>query len=373
MIDLGRDTSGRRRQKWITVRGTRRNAERELARIIHEIETGAFVEPSRMGVGEYLERWLSDHAKSRVAPKTFERYAQLIRTHIVPNLGSYRLSQLKRLHSQGFYTTALDHGRKDRRGGLSAQTVVHIHRVLRTALKRAVHWQLLARNPADAVEPPRPAKTEMQAFTEEETAKLFHVAERSTLSVPILIAVTTGVRRGELLALRWTDIDLNRAELTVRRSLQQTRDGLTFKEPKTARGRRTVTLTSLAVEALRAHQLNQKMERLRLGPAYEEHGLVFPKANGQPWPPDSFTSAFAALIRRSDVPRIRFHDLRHSHASQLLRQGVHPKIVSERLGHSTVAITLDTYSHVLPGLQRDVALKLNGALREAIEREKSKS
>ncbi len=371
VIDLGRDANGRRRQKWITVKGLRRDAERELARIINEIETGEFVEPSKMTVGEYLERWLSDHARTRVGAKTFERYGELIRGHIVPALGAYRLSQLRPLHIQGLYTEALKSGRKDGHGGLSPQTVVHVHRVLRAALKQAVRWRLLSRNPADDVDPPRPPKTEMRALTEDETAKLLSAAARSTLATPILVAVTTGLRRGELLGLRWTDIVLDRGELIVRRSLQQTRDGLTYKEPKTARARRKVTLASLAVEALRQHKAVQAEERLRLGSVYQNNGLVFPRPDGQPWPPDAFTSTFAAFIRRSKLPQIRFHDLRHSHASQLLRQGVHPKVVSERLGHSTVSITLDTYSHVLPGLQHDAALGVNGALRSAIEREKN--
>ncbi len=371
-LDLGRDATGRRRQKCLTVKGARRDAERELNRIIREIETGAFVEPSKMTMTDYLDRWLKDHARNRVSPKTHERYSELINAHIVPALGHYRLSQLRPLHVQGLYTNLLEKGRKDGRGGLSPQTVVHIHRLLRAALQQAIRWQLLARNPADAVDPPRPAKTEMIALTEAETATLLEAAKRSRLRLPILIAVATGLRRGELLGLRWTDIDLDGGEASIQRTLEQTRDGLRLKEPKTQKAARTVALPSLAVEALRVYKVQQGERRLSLGPAYEDQGLVFAREDGSLWPPDTFSTAFCALIRRSGLPRIRFHDLRHSHASQLLRQGVHPKVVSERLGHSSVKTTLDIYSHVVPGMQREAALGVDAALRRAIEDEENK-
>lgn len=370
-IDLGRDANGRRRQKCITVKGTRRDAERELARVINEIDTGSFVEPSHMTVADFLKQWL-DHARNRVSPKTRERYGELTEAHIVPNLGSYKLSQLKPLHIQGFYSDALVKGRKDGRGGLSPQTVVHIHRLLRAALQQAIRWQLLARNPADAVDPPRPAKTEMRALTEAETATLLRAAERSSLRLPILVAVATGLRRGELLALRWSDIDLKTGETSVQRTLEQTKEGLRFKEPKTQRASRTVALPAIAVEALKRRKVQQAERRLQLGPVYEDHGLIFARDDGSPWPPDAFSTAFASLIRRSGLPRVRFHDLRHSHASQLLRQGVHPKVVSERLGHSSVNTTLDIYSHVVPGMQRDAALGVDRALRQAIDDENKK-
>ncbi len=373
VLDLGRDADGRRRQRWHTVHGTKKDAQRELARLLHELNTGAYVEPARMSVGEYLERWLADYAKNSVAAKTFERYAEIVRVNLKPALGHLPLPKLQPLHIQSYYSKALSEGRRDGRGGLSAQTVLHHHRVLHVALAQAVRWQLLSRNPADAVQPPRAAKTEMRALTEDETAKLLRAAAWSTLYMPILVSVTTGLRRGELLGLRWVDATLDHGELAVRRSLQQTRDGLTYKEPKTACARRTVTLPPLTVEALRQHKVSQTEQRLRLGPIFEDNDLVFPRPDGRPWSPDAFTSAFSAFIRRSGLPRIRFHDLRHSHASQLLRQGVHPKVVSERLGHSTVGITLDTYSHVLPGLQRDAALGIDLALRKALEQEKNRS
>lgn len=206
----------------------------------------------------------------------------------------------------------------------------------------------------------------MQALNEEQTAALLKLSRGTWLHAPIFLAVTTGLRRGEMLGLRWDDIDLQAGQLSVRQSLEQTKTALTFKQPKTAKGTRIVALPPVTVETLRRHKADQAKNRLRLGPEYNDGGLVFARTDGCPLDPRSVSHAFMALIEKSDLPRIRLHDLRHTHATQLLRQGVHPKIVSERLGHSTVAITLDTYSHVLPGMQEEAAQLINAALKTAL-------
>ncbi len=206
----------------------------------------------------------------------------------------------------------------------------------------------------------------MRALTEAETAQLFNLVECGRLNIPVMLAIATGMRRGEILALRWQDIDLEAGMATVIHSLEQTRGQLGFKSPKTGKGRRTVALPAIAVELLREHKTSQLYQRLALGPAYQDHDLVCPRPDGRPWPPDTFSTAFAALVRRSKFKHVRFHDLRHTHATQMLRQGVHPKVVSERLGHSAIGITLDTYSHVLPGMQEEAAQKIDNTLRRAI-------
>ena len=365
VLDLGRDASGSRRQKWHSVKGTRRDAEREMSRILGELNMGSYVEPARMSVGEFLDRWLADYAKPKVTSKTFERYGEMIDGHIRPALGTYLLPKLAPLHIQSFYSRALATGRKDGKGGLSAQSVVHFHRVLHKALAQAVKWQLLARNPVDAVEPPRAERNEMRALDEDETAKLLALLEGTRLHMPVFLAVTTGLRRGEILGLRWSNIDLETGTLTVVQSLEQTKAGLKFKSPKTHRSRRSIALPQMTVEALRSHRAAQAEEKLALGPAYEENGLVCPRPGGGPWAPDVFSTAFAAFVRRSDMKAFRFHDLRHSHASHLLRLGVHPKVVSERLGHSSVSITLDTYSHLLPGVQEDAVRRIDDLFKSA--------
>jgi integrase len=368
VIFLGRDPGGKQHRKWHAVRGTRRDAQRELARLMNEINTGSYVEPARMTVAEYLDRWLADYAKPKVSPKTYERYQEMIDGHIRPALGSYLLPKLSPLHIQGFYSRALATGRKDGRGGLSSQSVVHFHRLLHKAFAQAVKWQLLARNTLQAVEPPKAQRQEMRALDEDETASLLSLLGENRLYMPVMLAVTTGLRRGEILGLRWSNIDLATGTMTVVQSLEQTKEALRFKSPKTHRSRRSLALPAITIEALRSHRAKQAEERLALGPAYVDQDLVCPRPSGLPWAPDVFSTAFSSFVRRSGLKPFRFHDLRHSHASHLLRAGVHPKIVSERLGHSTVGITLDTYSHVLPGMQEDAVQLLDAVLVRAMKK-----
>ena len=366
VLDLGRDADGKRRQKWHSVKGTKRDAEREMARLVNSLNVGDYIEPSKIRVSEFLAKWLEDYAKANVSPKTYERYEQIIDSSIVPKLGAHRLADLRPMHIQGFYSEAMRDGRRDGKGGLSAQTVLHFHRLLHKTLAQAVKWQLLARNPADAVDPPKPEKKSMRALDEGETAELLRYVEGSLLYMPVLLAVTTGLRRGEILALRWQDIDMDRAQATIVRSLEQTKEGLRFKRPKTERSSRNVALPSFVVEALKRYRVEQATHRLKLGLVYEDQDLICARDNGAAIPPDTLSTNFASTIRRSTMSHVRFHDLRHTHATQLLKHGVHPKVVSERLGHSKIGITLDTYSHVMPGMQEDAALKMDAVLRKSM-------
>jgi integrase len=375
ILDIGRDPeTGRRRQKWHTFHGTTREAQREMRRLLTALDAGTYIEPGKILVKDFLERWLAAYAKAQVSPKTFERYAEIIRCHLIPAIGGLDLAALRPLHLQAYYASAVESGRRPRRGealddrarGLAARTVLHHHRVLREALHQAVKWQMLARNPADAVEPPRPVRTEMRALDEAETARLIEASAGGRLYLPILLAATTGLRRGEILAVRWRDIDLEAGTAAVRQSLEQTKAGLSFKEPKTQKGRRVIALPELAIDALRRHKAEQAKIRLMLGPGYEANDLVCCQPDGRPFKPGNITNSFAELVERLKIPHLRFHDLRHGHATLLLRQGVHPKVVSERLGHSTVGITLDVYSHVLPGMQEEAARKVDSALRGAL-------
>jgi integrase len=365
VVDLGRDAQGKRRQKWHSVPGTKRDAERELARLLNDLNTGGYIEPTRLLVRDYLEKWL-ESARSKVAPKTLERYAEIVKLHLSPALGHHQLAKLHPLHIESYYAEALVSGRRNGNGGLSAQTVVHHHRVVHRALKQAVQYLLIARNPCDAVAPPRPEKVEIRVVNEIQAAELLETLKNTRLFAPTLVALVTGVRRGEALALTWPDIDLLDRVMNVRRSLQQTNEGVSVKMPKSGRGR-TVALPLIAVEVLSRHKAEQARERLALGPAYENNGLVFARADGSAWPPDSFTSAFAATLRRAELPHLSFHGLRHSHATMLLKNGINPKVVSERLGHAKVGTTLDIYSHVLPGMQEEAAQGIDNALRKAIE------
>jgi integrase len=207
----------------------------------------------------------------------------------------------------------------------------------------------------------------MRALDETETARLLEAASRGRLHLPVLLAVTTGLRRGEILALRWRDIAFEGGTLAVRQSLEETKAGLLFKEPKTQKSRRVIALPQMALEALRHHKAEQAKHRLMLGPAYQVNDLVCCQADGQPFKPRNITNSFWELTERLSMRGLRFHDLRHSHATLLFKHGVHPKVVSERLGHSTVGITLDIYSHVTPSMQEDAARKVDAALRATVD------
>lgn len=368
VVDIGRDPeTGKRKQKWHRLTATgKREAQKELAKLLADLAGGTYVEPGKLTVGEYLERWLADYAKPNVAAKTFERYEGIVQRHLIPNLGSYPISKLQPLHIQEYYSRALQNGRLDKRpGNLSPTTILHHHRVLREALGQAVKWQIIGRNPADAVEPPRATRRGMHVLTAEQVDQLLEVARGSPMYMPILLAVATGMRRGEILALRWQDVDLDAGTISVCRSLEQTKAGLSFKEPKTAHSRRVVVLPAFAVEALRWHRVEQAEHRLRVGPAWQDHGLVCARPDGRPIPPNNINSAYKGALSRAGIPYVRFHDLRHSHATMLLAQGVHPKIVAERLGHSQIAVTMDLYSHVSPPMQQEAAQKLDSLLRNA--------
>jgi len=369
--DIGRDpVTGERQTRYITVRGTKKDAQRELTRILHEIDLGAHVDATKESVGEYLERWLRDYAKGEVAPKTFERYSEIVTKHLKPALGAIVLKDLKPLQIQGYYSKALESGRLNGKGGLSPRTVHHYHRILSEALKKAVQWRMLAINPAEAVTPPKPEQTEIEILNNDELARLLQEA-RPTRSFPaILLAATTGMRRGEVLAVRWRDIDLDAAVLTVNQAVEETRAGLRLKSPKTKRSRRNITLPALTVDALRRHRLLQLEERMKLGLGRDHAGLVFTDLEGGLVRPRNLTKEFGRIVKRTGLRPVTFHGLRHTHITTLLGDGVNAKVVSERAGHASVAITLDIYGHVIPNMQADAAARvdtaLGGTLKELI-------
>jgi integrase len=359
VINLGKDGNGRRKQKWLTVRGKKSAAQKELRRILHQLDTGSFVDPGNTTVAEYLAHWLETTAKHKVSRNTFSRYSAIVHSHLKPAIGQHALLKLRPGHIQAYYAEALSSGRKGGTKGLSPTSVLQHHRVLRQALKKAVRERLLVWNPTDAVDPPRRAHHEMPTLDEDQTLQLLKAAASSRVSIPVLLALTTGMRRGEILALRWKDVDLDAKSLSVQRTLEQAGSSLSFKQPKTRKARRVVALPKIAVRVLRQHRSRQSEHKLLLGKAYEDNDLICPRPDGRPYAPNSFSSTFRKMLRQTTLPPIRFHDLRHTHATLLLRQGIHPKVVSERLGHSTIGITLDIYSHVLPGMQEEAAARLD--------------
>jgi integrase len=326
------------------------------------------VKPNRLTVAEYLEQWLQGHVATNTAPKTHERYEEIVRIHLIPALGSLPLSALQPQHIQKYYAEALESGRRDGKGGLSARTVHHHHRVLFEALRHAVKHGIIVRNPADAVDPPRPQNKEITMMGPSDVRLLLDAAKPTPYYVAFFTAVYTGLRRGELLGLRWCDVDLDLATLSIMQTLQQLRNRqYVFREPKSRRGRRQIALSPSLAVLLREHRATQEEAQKLLGKALAPSDLVFSHPDGTPLRPDSVTRTFHRMVRALGLDGIRFHDLRHAHATIMLRQGVHPKIVSERLGHSTVAITLDTYSHVLPGLQEAAACRFEEGLQQTVD------
>lgn len=299
-------------------------------------------------LGEFLDLWLA-HVRERVRSTTYEGYECLLRCHIPDKLRALRLGELRPLELQGIYAALLSEG--EQRRPLSAGTVLNLHLVLTQAFGQAVRWQLLAANPASGAQPPRPRRAQPVQVNPELLDRLLTVATNTPLELPVAVAAATGMRRGEILALRWSDLTDDFSYAHVRATLQATREGLAFERPKTARSRRAVALPVFLRPFLERQRKQHTVRKETLGTAWHETDLVVTRQDGSAVNPDSLSSAWRRLLRKHELPPVRFHDLRHAHATLMLLQGVHPKVVSERLGHASVGITLDTYSHVLPSMQ----------------------
>ncbi len=335
---------------------SRKEAADKLAKVLSDRVEGIDYDDENMTLGEYLNRWLKGSVYGSVRQSTYDRDANLVQNHLLPALGGIKLKKLSPAHVQGFYRDRLD-------AGLSASTVHKMHAILHKALSQAVRWHMVPRNVTEAVRPPRPAPKEMRPLSTEETRRLLRAACGERLEALYVLAVTTGMRQGELLALRWQDVDLKNGTLSVRRTL--TRDGgrVIIGEPKTKKSRRSISLTPRAVEALGAHLERQLREIEILGDRYEDRGLLFATDTGGPVNPSNLRQrSFAPLLQKAKLPHVRFHDLRHTCATLLLSKGTHPKFVQELLGHATVAITLDTYSHAVPGMGKQTAKAMEDAL-----------
>ena len=315
-----------------------------LTKALSDRIDGIVYDDDNMSVGEYLEVWLKGSVYGSVRRSTYDRDTNLVTNHINPILGGLKLKKLNSAHVQSFYRDRLD-------AGLSASTVHKMHDILRRSLAQAVKWHLVPRNVADVVKPPRPVPKEMVAHSANETRRLLEAAGGDRLEALYILAVHTGMRQGEMLALRWQDVDVENTVVSVRRTLTRSGGRVVFGEPKTKKSRRSIRLTPQAVEALRSHLDRQLRDIEILGDRYQDQGLVFTTDTGAPINPSNLRQrSFAPLLKRAGLPHMRFHDLRHTCAPLLLSRGVHPKFVQELLGHATIAITLDTYSHMMSSM-----------------------
>ncbi len=334
---------------------TRQETGRKLATAVKARHDGLPIPAEKQTVAQFLSEWLQS-TRPALRYRTWQRYEELVRLHALPTVGRLSLARLEPGHLQRLYGERLS-------AGQSPASVQRLHAVLHRALRDAQRWGLVARNVAALVERPRASRREMMALDPEQARSLMNAAAGERLEALYVLALTTSMRQGELLALRWPDVDLDRGALQVRGSLQRLPDGLTIVEPKTANSRRQVALTRAAVEVLRRHRVEQNEERLKLGGAWEDNGLVFANEVGRPIEVRNLMRrSFLPLLKGSSLPVIRFHDLRHTAATLLLGEGVHPKVVAEMLGHSRISTTLDLYSHVTPTMQRQAAEALDAVL-----------
>lgn len=347
--------TGKRKQKCYTFYGNKKGAEKFLTEKLRELDTGLLIDTKKMKFAEYLDYWIKEACENKLSITTLDGYKQNIEKHIKQYLGSIELEKIMPLHLQSFYTDRLKNGRLDGKGGLSCKTVVTLHRIIHRALEQAVKWQLIIRNVADNVEPPKPKKYKANFLNEKETNILIEKAKNTDLYVPIIIAIYTGMRRGEILGLTWSNINLEKSYIMVEQALYATSKGLKISLPKTEKSIRKIAIPETLVKELKKCKIKQWRNKLKMGGLYQENNMVCCNNDGTLINPKSFSRKFHRLLVINKLPLIRFHDLRHSHASLLVKLGIQPKIISERLGHSNINITMDLYSHVYEESNKEVA------------------
>ena len=337
---------------------TQKEARRLLTAALKALDDGMALPSGNMPFARFADDWLRT-VKPSIKPQTWSHYDRFLRVHAVPALGRIQLAKLDRHHVQRLYTDKLA-------SGLSSTSVRHLHSVIRRSLNDALRWGLVVRNIALMADPPSKTRYRTRTLTAAEARKLVAAAATDRLGALYVLALTTGMRKGELLALRWPDIDLDSGVLGVRSTLYRADGKLTIDDPKTAGSRRLIHLTPDAVSTLRQHHRRQEVERQFYGRGWDDTGLVFANTKGRPLEGGNVLQrSFYPLLERAGVPRVRFHDLRHSAATLLLGAGINPKVVAEMLGHSNISVTLDTYSHVTPGMHRHAAAAMSALLHAA--------
>lgn len=345
-----RDASGNLKRRSLYAK-TQREVAEKLRAALRALDQGETVNTDRQTVAQFLDRWLEDVAKPAVRPKTYHSYAQLVRLHLAPGLGKHQLSKLAPQHVQAFMNAKLT-------AGLSPRTVQYLRAVLRRALGQALKWGLVTRNVATLVDAPRSVQHEMRALNPGQAARLLAAAQGDRHEALYAVAVALGLRQGEVLGLRWGDVDFGTGHLHVRVALQRVKgQPPRLVEPKTRQSRRTIAMPRVIVAQLRAHRTRQLEEQLLAGERWqgERWGLVFPSTIGTPLEARNLVTRYKALLDRAGLPDIRFHDLRHSCASLLIAQGIPARVVMETLGHSQISLTMDTYAHVFSDVQRQAA------------------
>lgn len=337
-IYLGKDPiTNKKKYKWYTIKGTKKEADKFLTEKLNEIENGIVVDSKNMTLAEYLNYWYEQCCITKLSPTTYESYKRNIDKYIIPQLGNIKLSTLLPLQLQSFYNNLST--------TLSNTSIVYIHRILHSALNQAMKWDLVVRNVSDNVEPPKKEKYKATILDSEQLTKLIEVIKNTYIYIPVMIAISTGMRRGEVLGLTWNNVDLDHATLKVVQAIYPTKNGLVVLPPKTNTSIRKISLPPTLVSILSEYKSKNKYN----------NDYVCTLEDGSLISPSSLNHKFKQVLKDNNLPSIRFHDLRHSHASLLLSQGVHAKVISERLGHSNINITMDLYSHIYEATNIEVA------------------
>jgi integrase len=355
-VYVGKDKDGKPQRHFETFHGKKADAQVKLRELLTSMDKGVFTPPGKMTVAELAKEWLDGHVKTRCSQRTHDGYESITRNHLGPALGSLKLKELTRSKIQGHYGKACQ--------TLSERTVHHQHRVLSEIIKYGVRQGYLANNVCALCDPPRPRRKEMRALNPRETANLLEAGKESYYYPVIYTAVSSGLRQSELLGLRWCDVDLalDAASLSINQVLYKRRGTTIFKPPKTEKSRRRVRMTAKLALFLRGYRAERESMYLQTGRILSGDDLVFTSCHGEPLNPSVLSHNFHLIAAKAGLTGVRFHDMRHTFATLMLLRHADIKVVSEALGHASVAFTMDTYQHILEGMQEDAMMLLDEVL-----------
>lgn len=347
-IELPKDINNKRNRRYYTVKGTKKDAEIFLTEKLRELDIGALVNTRKLKYKDFLDIW-KKRTFNNLEITTIETYKTLIEKYINKYLGNLYLEDIKPLHLQNFYEDL------SQKHNLSNASIICIHRIIHSSLRKAIKWQYICRNVADCVEIPKAKKYNAKYLTDKEAEELLKIAKNTDIYIPVAISIYTGTRRGETLGLKWDNVNLQKGYIKIVNSLCVTEKGLILKQPKTNSGFRTIAISNTLIKILKKHKSNQLKNKLLLGEEYKDENFVCSYSDGTPFNPRRFSTKFRELLEENSLSKLRFHDLRHSHASLLVKLGVQPKEISTRLGHSNIGITMDLYSHIYEETDKEVA------------------
>jgi integrase len=356
-VDIGKDPrTGKRKQKTQSGFKTKKEAQAALAELVTDIGKGQYVEPSKKKFKEFALDYFENTYRNRVKPSSYANSYNLVVAQIIPWFGDVNLSDIDQALVHQFYNEKI-------KEDYSSHYIQRMHEMIRLVLRVAFKWGVIQKDVASMLEPPRLKRKEMKVWSIKQVNEFLKTTKHSRYHPIYYLAAYTGMRKGEILGLTWDSINFEEKTIKITKTLYKIKDGYLLQEPKTANSIRTIYMDDDIIRVLKKQKVKQNLERLKFGGVYKEHNMVFAQETGEFVNPGGVNGLFTRYIERAGLPRIRFHDLRHTHATILLQMGVNPKIVAERLGHSTVRITLDTYSHVLPSMKKDLSEQFNRAMK----------